>query len=185
MIGAREIALLPRGSYLINAVTRRSARSERRARRAARTIISPDVALDVFDPEPPDGAAPGRSAADPHAARRRLLVRGEDDGGRAVVREDRGVLRLGVRWRGGRTPELPLWYATRPASGGFTPQQSLARYRTPRLRARHPGTPPSPGSRRSGRRGGGRTARRAARSPRASRPRSIPSPRPGAASTRR
>ena len=57
MIGAREIALMPRGAYLINA-----ARGEVLDQRAALDALASGhlagVALDVFDPEPPDAPLP-------------------------------------------------------------------------------------------------------------------------------
>jgi len=57
MIGAAEIAKLPRGSYLINA-----ARGEVLDQRAALDALSSGhlggLALDVFDPEPPDAPLP-------------------------------------------------------------------------------------------------------------------------------
>lgn len=57
MIGPREISLMPRGSYLINA-----ARGEVLDQKAALEALAgghlAGLALDVFDPEPPDGAFP-------------------------------------------------------------------------------------------------------------------------------
>ena len=57
MIGAREIASMPRGSFLINA-----ARGEVLDQRAALEALADDrlggLALDVFDPEPPEGGFP-------------------------------------------------------------------------------------------------------------------------------
>lgn len=57
MIGAREIARMPRGSFLINA-----ARGEVLDQRAALEALASDhlggLALDVFDPEPPAGGFP-------------------------------------------------------------------------------------------------------------------------------
>lgn len=55
MIGAREIALMPRGSYLINA-----SRGEVLDQRAALDALGhlAGIALDVFDPEPPDAPLP-------------------------------------------------------------------------------------------------------------------------------
>lgn len=57
MIGAREIARMPRGSFLINA-----ARGEVVDQRAALDALASDhlagLALDVFDPEPPEGGFP-------------------------------------------------------------------------------------------------------------------------------
>lgn len=57
MIGAREIASMPRGSFLINA-----ARGEVLDQRAALDALAKDhlggLALDVFDPEPPEGRFP-------------------------------------------------------------------------------------------------------------------------------
>jgi D-3-phosphoglycerate dehydrogenase len=69
MIGAREIALLPRGSYLINA-----ARGEVLDQNAALEALRGDhlagVALDVFDPEPPVDPLPDdpRLILTPHVA---------------------------------------------------------------------------------------------------------------------
>lgn len=69
MIGAREIALLPRGSYLINA-----ARGEVLDQAAALEALRGDhlrgLALDVFDPEPPDTPLPDdpRLILTPHVA---------------------------------------------------------------------------------------------------------------------
>lgn len=57
MIGAREIGMLPRGSYLINA-----SRGEVLDQDAAFDAVQRDhlagIALDVFDPEPPAAALP-------------------------------------------------------------------------------------------------------------------------------
>jgi D-3-phosphoglycerate dehydrogenase / 2-oxoglutarate reductase len=57
MIGPREIASMPRGSFLINA-----ARGEVLDQRAALDALQNEqlagLALDVFDPEPPDGGFP-------------------------------------------------------------------------------------------------------------------------------
>ena len=57
MIGAREIGLMAKGSFLINA-----ARGEVLDQRAALQALATDhlggLALDVFDPEPPDGGFP-------------------------------------------------------------------------------------------------------------------------------
>ena len=57
MIGANEIASMPRGSFLINA-----ARGEVLDQRAALRALADDhlggLALDVFDPEPPEGGFP-------------------------------------------------------------------------------------------------------------------------------
>jgi D-3-phosphoglycerate dehydrogenase / 2-oxoglutarate reductase len=57
MIGAREIASMPRGSFLINA-----ARGEVLDQQAALAALANDhlagLALDVFDPEPPAGGFP-------------------------------------------------------------------------------------------------------------------------------
>jgi len=57
MIGARELALLPPGSYLINA-----ARGEVLDQKAALDALAgghlAGLALDVFDPEPPESAFP-------------------------------------------------------------------------------------------------------------------------------
>jgi phosphoglycerate dehydrogenase-like enzyme len=57
MIGANEIASMPRGSFLINA-----ARGEVLDQRAALDALANDhlagLALDVFDPEPPEGGFP-------------------------------------------------------------------------------------------------------------------------------
>lgn len=57
MIGAREIASMARGSFLINA-----ARGEVLHQRAALEALANDhlggLALDVFDPEPPEGGFP-------------------------------------------------------------------------------------------------------------------------------
>lgn len=57
MIGAREIGLMAKGSFLINA-----ARGEVLDQRAALHALTSDhlggLALDVFDPEPPDGGFP-------------------------------------------------------------------------------------------------------------------------------
>ncbi len=69
MIGAREIALMPKGSYLINA-----ARGEVLDQRAALEALASDhlagLALDVFDPEPPDTPLPDdpRLILTPHIA---------------------------------------------------------------------------------------------------------------------
>jgi len=69
MIGAREIALLPRGSYLINA-----ARGEVLDQNAALEALFANhlagVALDVFDPEPPMDPLPDdlRLILTPHVA---------------------------------------------------------------------------------------------------------------------
>lgn len=69
MIGEREIALLPRASYLINA-----ARGEVLDQDAALAALRSDhlagLALDVFDPEPPTGPLPDdpRLILTPHIA---------------------------------------------------------------------------------------------------------------------
>ena len=69
MIGTREIALIPRRSYLINA-----ARGEVLDQRAALEALASDhlagLALDVFDPEPPDTPLPDdpRLILTPHIA---------------------------------------------------------------------------------------------------------------------
>lgn len=57
MLGARELASMPRGAFLINA-----ARGEVLDQRAALEALANDhlggLALDVFDPEPPEGGFP-------------------------------------------------------------------------------------------------------------------------------
>jgi phosphoglycerate dehydrogenase-like enzyme len=55
MIGAREIALMPRGSFLINAA-RGEVLDQAAALDALRSNHLGGLALDVFDPEPPKGA---------------------------------------------------------------------------------------------------------------------------------
>ncbi len=69
MIGAREIALLPRGSYLINAA-RGEVLDQGAAIEALRSDHLAGVALDVFDPEPPIGPLPAdpRLILTPHIA---------------------------------------------------------------------------------------------------------------------
>lgn len=57
MIGARELAKLARGSYLINA-SRGEVLDQDAALEALRSGHLAGVALDVFDPEPPAGALP-------------------------------------------------------------------------------------------------------------------------------
>lgn len=57
MVGARELALLPRGSYLINAA-RGEVLDQDAALEALRSEHLAGVALDVFDPEPPAGPLP-------------------------------------------------------------------------------------------------------------------------------
>ena len=69
MIGAREIGLMPRGSFLLNA-----ARGEVLDQRAALDALAAShlagLALDVFDPEPPAGGFPDdpRLLLTPHVA---------------------------------------------------------------------------------------------------------------------
>jgi D-3-phosphoglycerate dehydrogenase len=69
MIGARELRLLPRGAYAINA-----SRGEVLDQRAALTALAENqlagLALDVFDPEPPDMTFPDdpRLILTPHIA---------------------------------------------------------------------------------------------------------------------
>lgn len=69
MIGAREIALLPRGSYLINAA-RGEVLDQAAALEALRRDHLAGLALDVFDPEPPDTPLPDdpRLILTPHVA---------------------------------------------------------------------------------------------------------------------
>ena len=69
MIGAREIALLPRGSYLINAA-RGEVLDQHAALEALRSDHLAGVALDVFDPEPPVDPLPDdpRLILTPHVA---------------------------------------------------------------------------------------------------------------------
>ena len=69
MIGAREIALLPRGSYLINAA-RGEVLDQNAALEALRSDQLAGVALDVFDPEPPVDPLPDdpRLILTPHVA---------------------------------------------------------------------------------------------------------------------
>lgn len=69
MIGAREIALLPRGSYLINA-SRGEVLDQNAALDALRNDHLAGVALDVFDPEPPVEPLPDdpRLILTPHVA---------------------------------------------------------------------------------------------------------------------
>ena len=69
MIGAREIALLPRGSYLINA-SRGEVLDHNAALEALRNDHLAGVALDVFDPEPPVEPLPDdpRLILTPHVA---------------------------------------------------------------------------------------------------------------------
>lgn len=57
MIGAKEIASMPRGSFLINAA-RGEVLDQRAALRALADEHLAGLALDVFDPEPPEGAFP-------------------------------------------------------------------------------------------------------------------------------
>jgi len=57
MIGAREIGLMPRGSFLIN-VARGEVLDQRSALEALATSHLAGLALDVFDPEPPSGGFP-------------------------------------------------------------------------------------------------------------------------------
>ncbi|HEV7240961.1 MAG TPA: NAD(P)-dependent oxidoreductase [Thermoanaerobaculia bacterium] len=69
MIGAREIALLPRRSYLINA-SRGEVLDQNAALEALRNDHLAGVALDVFDPEPPVEPLPDdpRLILTPHVA---------------------------------------------------------------------------------------------------------------------
>ena len=69
MIGEREIALLPRGSYLINAA-RGEVLDQGAAIEALRSDHLAGVALDVFDPEPPTEPLPAdpRLILTPHIA---------------------------------------------------------------------------------------------------------------------
>ena len=57
MIGAREIAMLPRGSYLVNA-SRGEVLDQNAALEALASRHLAGVALDVFDPEPVEGPLP-------------------------------------------------------------------------------------------------------------------------------
>jgi len=69
MIGAREIALMPRGSYVINA-SRGEVLDQNAALDALRSDHLAGVALDVFDPEPPVESLPDdpRLILTPHVA---------------------------------------------------------------------------------------------------------------------
>lgn len=69
MIGAREIALLPRGSYLINAARGEVLDQDATLDALARNHLA-GVALDVFDPEPPTAPLPDdpRLILTPHVA---------------------------------------------------------------------------------------------------------------------
>ena len=69
MIGAREIAQMPRGSFLINAA-RGEVLDQTAALEALRSNHLAGLAMDVFDPEPPKGALPDdpRLILTPHIA---------------------------------------------------------------------------------------------------------------------
>ena len=69
MIGAREIALMPRGSFLINAA-RGEVLDQAAALDALRANHLAGLALDVFDPEPPNAPLPDhpRLILTPHVA---------------------------------------------------------------------------------------------------------------------
>jgi len=69
MIGAREIAWMPRGSFLINAA-RGEVLDQPAALEALRSKHLAGLALDVFDPEPPKSALPDdpRLILTPHVA---------------------------------------------------------------------------------------------------------------------